>query len=387
MDLSYILNELGEDRENYYNAMTPPIMQTSNFKSNTVEDLRKGLANEFGNFLYSRGQNPTVQILRKKMAALDAAEDCLVFNSGAAAIFAAVIAHVKSGDHIVSVEKPYSWAQKIFDIILPKFGVSTTYIDGRYIENFERAILPNTTLIYLESPNSWTFALQDLAAVAELAKAEGIVTLCDNSYCSPFYQKPIQLGIDLCLQSATKYISGHSDTVAGILTGSAAAIKHIFSTEYLGIGSGVQPFNAWLLLRGLRTLSLRLTYCSKSTQQVYEFLKQHDQVEEVTFPGAKDFPQAELVKKQMNGACGLLSFVLKSNAVEDIERFCNKLKHIIMAVSWGGFESLIIPACATMPRAHFNASDKAHRLIRLYVGMEEPEYIINDLNQALSLPS
>src|SRR6185369_4916963 len=144
-----------------------------------------------------------VDILRNKLAALDGAEDCLVFGSGAAAIFAAVLANVKSGDHIVSVNKPYTWAQRMFNVILPRFGVTTTYIDGRDIENFERAILPNTTVIYLESPNSWDYALQDLKAVADLAKAENIVTIIDNSYCSPLYQRPIEFGIDLVMQTAT----------------------------------------------------------------------------------------------------------------------------------------------------------------------------------------
>src|SRR6187431_2460894 len=176
MDLSYILNELGEERENYYNAISPPIAQTSNFAFKTVSDLSKAFEDEMGGYLYSRGLNPTVEILRKKLAALDGAEDCLVFNSGAAAIFAAVLANVKSGDHIVSVRKPYTWAQKMFNEILPRFGVTTTYIDGRDIENFERAILPNTSVIYLESPNSWDYAIQDLKAVADLAKAENIVT-------------------------------------------------------------------------------------------------------------------------------------------------------------------------------------------------------------------
>src|SRR5829696_8927925 len=178
MDLSYIINELGEDRQEYFNAVSPPIVQTSNFTFDTVAKLRKAFADEYAGYLYSRGLNPTVEILRKKLAALDNAEDCLVFNSGAAAIFASVLANVKSGDHIVSVEKPYSWAQKIFDQVLPRFGVTTTYIDGRDIENLERAILPNTSLIYLESPNSWSYALQDLEAAAELAKAENIITIC-----------------------------------------------------------------------------------------------------------------------------------------------------------------------------------------------------------------
>ncbi len=212
MDISYIINELAEDRQHYFNAVSPPIMQSSNFVFDSVDEMRKAFADEYSAYLYSRGLNPTVDILRKKLAALDGAEDCLVFNSGAAAIFAAVLANVKSGDHIVSVKKPYAWAQKMFNDILPRFGVTTTYIDGRYIENFERAILPNTTVIYLESPNSWDYALQDLEAVAELAKAENIITICDNSYCTPLYQQPIDYGIDLSLQSATKYIGGHSDT-------------------------------------------------------------------------------------------------------------------------------------------------------------------------------
>ena len=214
MDISYIINELAEDREQYFNAVAPPIIQSSNFVFKKVDEMRKAFADEYSTYLYSRGLNPTVDILRKKLAALDNAEDCLVFGSGAAAIFAAVLANVKSGDHIVSVNKPYTWAQRMFNVILPRFGVTTTYIDGRDIENFERAILPNTSVIYLESPNSWDYAIQDLRAVAELARSENIITICDNSFCTPIYQRPIDYGIDLTLQSATKYIGGHSDTLA-----------------------------------------------------------------------------------------------------------------------------------------------------------------------------
>src|SRR6187455_283651 len=272
MDLSYILNEFAEERENYFNAVSPPIMQTSNFVFHTVDEMRKAFANEYDTFLYSRGKNPTVDILRKKLAALDGAEDCLVFNSGAAAIFAAVLANVKSGDHIVSVRKPYTWAQKMFNEILPRFGVTTTYIDGRDIENFERAILPHTSVIYLESPNSWDYAMQDLKAVADLAKAENIVTIIDNSYCTPIFQKPLDFGIDITLQSATKYISGHSDTVAGVLCGSQAMIERIFNSEHMNIGSGISPFNAWLLIRGLRTLPVRLERVTRTTGEIVKYL-------------------------------------------------------------------------------------------------------------------
>ena len=384
MDLSYIINELGENRDDYFNAIAPPIVQTSNFKANRVEDLQKNLADEFQGYLYSRGINPTVDILRKKMTALDEAGDALVFSSGAAAIFAAILANVKSGDHIVSVESPYTWAQRTFDVILPRFGVKTSYVPGTDIEDFEKAILPNTSIIYLESPNSWTFKLQDLCAVAALARGKHILTIIDNSYCTPLYQKPIPMGIDIAVQTATKYIGGHSDTLGGVLSGSREMIRKIFDSEYLNIGSGIQPFNAWLLIRGLRTMPARLERISRTTRTVVEFLKQHNKVDGVIFPMDQTFPQFELAKKQMLDACGLFSFYLKTNKRSKIIAFCESLEHIMMAVSWGGHESLIIPKLANFDEAGFDPSDQEHRMLRLYVGLEEASYLIKDLDQALS---
>jgi cystathionine beta-lyase/cystathionine gamma-synthase len=383
MDLSYILNELGEERENYFNAISPPIVQTSNFKFNTVADLGKALEDEMRGYLYSRGLNPTVEILRKKLAALDGAEDCLVFNSGASAIFAGVFANVKSGDHIVSVNAPYTWAQRTFDVILPRFGVSTTYIDGRKIENWEAATKSNTVLYYMESPNSWDFALQDISAVTQLAKSKSILTFIDNSYCTPIHQDAIGMGVDMVMQTATKYIGGHSDTLGGVLSGSHAMIKKIFDSEYLNIGSGIQPFNAWLLNRGLRTLQTRLQRITSTTIQVVKFLKQHPKVEFLLFPFDETFPQYELAKKQMKGACGLVTIALKVSKFEEIVRFCESLQHIMMAVSWGGHESLVIPKAVGMKPGEFNPGNKEHRYVRLYIGLEEPEYLIKDLEQAL----
>lgn len=383
-DLSYILNELGEEREQYFRAIAPPIMQTSNFAFKKVDELRKVFEDEYSNYLYSRGLNPTIDILRKKLAALDGAEDCLVFNSGSSAIFASVFANIQSGDHIVSVNKPYTWAQKMFDNVLPRFGVATTYVDGTQIENFERAILPNTKVIYLESPNSWDFALQDLRAVAELARAEGIVTICDNSYCTPLYQRPIEMGIDMVLQSATKYIGGHSDVVAGVLTGTRTMMKKIFDNELLNMGNGVSPFNAWLLIRGLRTLPLRLEHITRTTRKVIDYFKQHPAVEEVIFPLDPDFPQYDLAKAQMAGACGLLTIVMKAEKMEQIVTFCESLRHILMAVSWGGHESLAIPRCASLQPQDFNAADREHRMIRFYIGLEEAEYLVADIEQAFA---
>lgn len=382
MDLSYILNELGEDREHYFNAIAPPIIQTSNFRFNKVDELRAAFADEMSTYLYSRGLNPTVDILRKKLAALDGAEDCLVFNNGAAAIFAGVLANVKAGDHIVSVSKPYSWVQRMFDVILPRFGVTTTYVDGRDANNYFNATKPNTTFYYLESPNSWDFALQDISTIAAYAKQHKIVTLIDNSYCTPLYQQPITLGIDLAMQTATKYIGGHSDTLGGVLSGSKEMIKRIFDSEYLNIGSGIQPFNAWLLIRGLRTLPTRLERINRSTQQVLAFVKAHPAVKRILYPFDESFPQYQLAKQQMKEAPGLFSFFVQAQSRQQIVTFCESLQHIQMAVSWGGHESLLLPKCAGLQEHEFDAANPEHQMMRMYVGLEDAAYIIADLEQA-----
>lgn len=385
MDISQIINELGEERELYFNAVSPPIIQTSNFAFKKVADLSKAFEDEMGGYLYSRGLNPTVDILRKKLAALDGAADCLVFNNGAAAIFAGIFANIKSGDHIVSVKAPYSWVQKMFDVILPRFNVTVSYIDGTKIDSWINATQPNTTFYYLESPNSWDFAIQPIKEVADFAKLKGIITLIDNSYCTPLYQKPIELGIDLAMQTATKYIGGHSDTLGGVLCGKQEMIKKIFDSEYMNIGSGIQPFNAWLLIRGLRTLPARIERITKSTLEVVRFMKQHPKVESILFPFDESFPQYILAKKQMTGACGLFTFVLRTQRREEIVQFCEALKHIMMAVSWGGHESLVIPKCAGIKTHDFNPDNNEHRYIRMYVGLEEPAYLISDLEQALGV--
>ena len=385
MDTSYIINHLGEDNASYFNAIAPPIVQTSNFSFSTVDDLRKAFADEMGGYLYSRGLNPTVDILRKKLAALDGAEDALVFNTGSAAIFAGVLANVKSGDHILSVHHPYSWTTHLFDKLLPRFGITVTYADGTNTDEFISHIQTNTSLIYLESPNSWWLDIQDLSAIAVVAKEKGIITMVDNTYCTPLYQRPIDMGIDIVMQTATKYIGGHSDTLGGVLCGSSAMMRKIFLSEYLCVGSGIQPFNAWLLLRGLRTLPSRLDRISASTQKVLEYIKTEPRIESFIFPLDPSYPQFELAQKQMSGACGLISFYMNAQRIEEIELFCNSLKAFRMAVSWGGHESLIIPKCAGLNPADFDPSNSTHRLIRLYIGLEDPEFLLNDLKQAFAM--
>ncbi|MEO6151270.1 MAG: aminotransferase class I/II-fold pyridoxal phosphate-dependent enzyme [Mucilaginibacter sp.] len=383
MDISYILNELGEEREQYFNAIAPPIIQTSNFSFNTVADMRQALSKEFDATVYSRGHNPTLNILRKKLAALDEAEEALVFSSGMASISIPILSLLNQGEHVVCVDNPYSWTIKLFNNLLPKFGITTTFIDGTAIKNFEAAITPNTKLIYLESPNTFSYDLQDLQAVAALAKSKGIITMIDNSYCSPLYQQPVKWGIDLVAQSATKYIGGHSDIVGGVLTGSTALLSKIFENEFMNIGAALSPHSAWLLLRGLRTLPLRMQRSFETTKQITAWLQQRPEVDKIIWPFHPGFKQAELASRQMQGCGGLFSFTLKDSSHKNIERFCNKLQHILLAVSWGGHESLIIPGIAGVLEEDHDPTNERHRLIRMYVGLEEPGYLIMDLEQAL----
>lgn len=381
--VSHIINHLGEDRESYSNAVVPPIFQTSNFCFDSVNDLRESLDKEYEKPFYTRGYNPTVAMLRQKMAALEGAEDALVFASGAAAIAAAVMSVVGEGDHIICVKKPYSWTGKLLGEYLTKYGVRTTFVDGSNVSNFEDAIEPHTKLIYLESPNSVTFEIQDLQKVGVLAKSHGIVTVCDNSYATPIYQRPIDLGIDMVVHSASKYIGGHSDLVAGILCASKDRIDTIFGTEFMTIGGIISPNDAWLLIRGLRTLPIRLKQSNETAKEVVSFLENHSRIEQVLHPFSENHPQSDLAKKQMSGCGGLFSFLVKAESIEEVEMFCDRLKCFLMACSWGGHESLIFPTCALFNSKNYKNSEIPWNLVRMYVGLEEPEMLIEDISQAL----
>jgi len=383
MELSDIINHLGEDRENYYNSISPPIFQSSNFCFPDVKTLRESLKKELEIPFYSRGHNPTVGILRKKMAALEGAEDALIFASGSAAIAAAVMSVVKSGDHIICVEKPYSWTNKLLNNYLVEYGVESDMIDGTDVANFKNAIKSNTKLIILESPNSLTFELQDLEAVAHLAKESGVITLCDNSYSTPLLQQPIELGIDMVVHSASKYIGGHSDLVAGVLCASKERIDKIFASEFMTMGGIISPQEAWLMIRGLRTLKLRVDKSCATTMNVALFLEEHPRVEKVLFPFLSSHPQNELAKKQMKDCGGMFSILLKAEKMEEVERFCDNLKKFLMACSWGGHESLIFPICALYDSQNYQHDEIPWNLIRFYIGLEEPELLIKDIEQAL----
>jgi cystathionine beta-lyase len=385
MTISEIINHLGEDREKYFNAVSPPIIQSSNFRYKTVKDMRKALADEYFEPVYTRGNNPTVEILRKKMAALEGTEDALITSSGCAAISCAVISNVSQGDHVMCVRKPYTWTNILLNSLLLRFGVTTTMVDGRDPENFRRAIQQNTRLIYLESPNSILFELQDIRAVATIAKENRIITIIDNTYGTPLYQKPKELGIDIVIHTATKYLSGHSDVVAGVICGDREMMKKIFETELMTLGNVISPHDAWLMIRGLRTLPLRLKQSSRSALMLADHFADHPKVEKLIYPFHTSHPQYKLAKSQMTGCSGMFSILLKTNSVEKTERFCESLKCFLMAVSWGGYESLVFPAAAMFDQGSANESDVPWNLVRFYIGLEDPDELIKDISNALEI--
>jgi cystathionine beta-lyase/cystathionine gamma-synthase len=384
-DLSYILNHLGEERERWHGAVAPPIVQSSIFAFRDVDAMRAGFRDEFGQHVYTRGNNPTVEILRRKLAALEGAEDCLVFGSGAAAMAAGVVACLAGGDHVVCVARPYSWTRAVLKDLFGRFGVATTFVDGTDTDAIAAALRPATRLIVLESPNSMTFEQQDLAAVAALARPRGIRTLCDNSHATPLNQSPIALGIDLVAHSATKYLNGHSDVVAGALCGSTALLREVFRGPYMTLGAILSPHDAWLLIRGLRTLPLRMERIAASTHTVIAWLDGHPRVRRVFSPHARGNPQLALTTRQLRGASGLVTVQLDAGDTAAVERFCNALQRFLLTVSWGGYESLAFPVCAVHPAgAPLHPPGVAGLdLVRLSIGLEDPAVLLADLEQAL----
>jgi cystathionine beta-lyase/cystathionine gamma-synthase len=381
-DLSDILNHLGEDREAGFHAVVPPIVQSGNFTYPTVAALRATIQHEFERPLYTRGHNPTVATVRRKLAALEHAEDALLFSSGSAAIAAAVIAFVKADEHVVCVAKPYSWTKKLLQDLLSRFRVESTFVDGTDAENYRRAIRPDTRLFILESPNSMTFEMQDLAAVAAIAKANGILTLCDNSYSGPLFQNPIDHGIDLVAHSGTKHLNGHSDVLCGVLAGSTAHMRQVMAGEFMTLGAAPSPHDAWLLMRGLRTLEVRMQRSADSAQRVAEHLLVHPKVKAVLWPFLDGHPQQELAKRQMRRCAGLMSIRLNAPDIAAVERFSDTLERFLLAVSWGGYESLQYPVCAAAGPSGYQG-ELPWDLVRIHVGLEDPEVLIADLDRAL----
>jgi len=382
MDLSYIINLLGEEIVGDANAVSPPLYMTSNYRYSTVESFKKAIADERESLIYSRGNNQTINLLCQKLAALEGAEECLVFGSGMAAISSAILAHVSSGDHVICQKHPYSWTNTLLNTnILHRFGVSVTMVDGSDSENILKSLRSETRLIYLESPNSWTFELQDIKAIALIAREKGIITVLDNSFSSPLYQQPIKMGIDLVVHSASKYIGGHSDLVGGVCCGSKQLIENIFRNEFMTLGGIMSPFSAWLFLRGLRTLPLRMAHISSSAITIVNYLENHPKIRKVYYPFASRNPQRKLAEQQMSKGSGLFSIETVTEDTSAIEAFCNNLKYFSLAVSWGGHESLVIPAFILSNPGQ--PSFLKNNIIRFSIGLEDTQVLMTDLENGL----
>jgi len=371
----------GDDPSRCFGAPVPPIYQNSLFTLPNVDAFLNRAGRQPEVYDYSRVANPTTDVLETKLAALEGAEASRCFASGMAAVSATIMHAVKAGDHIVAVETVYGPTRKLLSEYLPRYQVTTTYVPGTDPQQFADALRPNTRLIYLESPSSLVFHLQDLQAVAGLARDRGIATAIDNSWASPYFQNPIAFGIELVLHSATKYLGGHSDLVAGVVLGSAERMRELCEWEGQLLGGMLDPFAAWLMLRGVRTLPVRLDRHQQSAMALAQFLEAHPKVARVHYPGLPSHPQYELGRSQMRGTSGLLSFELKEPGVEAVRRVVDALQYFGIGVSWGGFESLAIPI--TVPGS---SAEEPTWGIRLHVGLETCADLQADLDGALSSP-
>ncbi|AFK07118.1 cystathionine beta-lyase/cystathionine gamma-synthase [Mesotoga prima MesG1.Ag.4.2] len=375
--ITEILHHLGED-DLPCGAVNPPIFQTSIFSFKGFDEFSTALSDETNHFLYTRGNNPTVNILEEKLAALEHAERAKLFGSGVAAIVSSISAFLKSGDHIVTVKDCYSWTSTYVTQYLARFGVEHTYVEGNDVNEIEAALKPNTKIIYLESPTTFTFKLQDLTEVSSLAKMRGVKTIIDNTWATPIYQNPIDFGIDLVVHSASKYLGGNSDVVGGVVAGSDEDVRRIFEKEFLNTGAVPDPFAAWLILRGIRTLHIRMPVHFQNAMELSRRLQKSEAVESVLYPMLESSEQYALAKKQMRGGSGLFSFKLKTRDIDRIKKFVNSLRFFRRAVSWGGYESLISPYAVS----HRDPGDNVS-LIRIHAGLEEIEVLSEDLDRAM----
>lgn len=373
MNKEDILLHLGDDYERYLGAIVPPIFQNSLFTRKLKDH----------GYVYTRISNPTTEIVERKIAALEEGQEAKCFSSGMGAISAAIMSFVSAGAHVICIRSAYGPAREFLSSYLKRFGVEVTYVTGDRIEEFEQAIRANTKLIYLESPSSNLFVLQDLEAVAQLAKAYGIGTVIDSTWATPLYCNPLKYGIDMVVHSASKYLGGHSDIVGGVAIGTSEAMKKITYEERALFGSNMDPHQSWLLLRGLRTLPVRMRQHQENAMKIAEFLENHPKVERVYYPGLKSHPQYELGRKLLSGYTGLMSFLPRASD-QAIRDMIPKLRYFEYGVSWGGFESLIIGPGVGLSEEASLATGIPRGLLRISVGLESVDSLINDLDDALN---
>ena len=370
----------GYTSEEHKGSLTPPLFQTSTFTFETAQQGEASFAGVDPSYIYSRLGNPTVKLFEERMAVLEGGEEALAFGSGMAAISATLIGFLKAGDHIICSNGLYGCTYGFLEVLEEKFMITHSFCDMETEDDVENKIRPNTKVIFVETPINPTMKLIDLKQVIRVGKRNGLLVVVDNTFCSPYLQRPLELGCDAVVHSATKYIGGHGDVVAGVTICKTKALAEKIRPMRKDIGGIMAPFDAWLLLRGLKTLAVRMDRHCDNAEKIVSFLKNHDAVEGVWYP------EGELASRQMKRGGGVISFSVKGGK-EETQAFINDLHFITIAVSLGDTETLIQHP-ATMTHAAIPAELRQEmgiydNLIRLSVGLESWEDIVSDLEQAL----
>lgn len=366
-------------------AISPPIYQTTTFSAETAEEFAEiAVASRPGEF-YTRYGNPNHEMVETTLAALEGGESALVTSSGMGAIFAVMLGTLSSGDHVVAQRNHYAGATTLLKDYLPRWGIAVTFVDQTDPSSFAAAIRPGTRLLYVETPVNPLMQITDLRALADLARAHGLTTVCDNTFATPINQRPLELGIDVVIHSATKYIGGHHDATAGAVVGSRAFIDPVWRFSLVA-GATLSPFDSWLLLRGLRTLGLRVERHNRNAIALATFLEMHPKVARVCYPGLASHPQHVLAKSQMDGFTGMLSVEL-TGGYEAADRLISGLRLATRAASLGGFETLVVHP-ASMWSLQLDAETRratgiSEGLVRVSVGLEDEQDLIGDFAQAL----
>lgn len=386
MEKETLLIHQGYTTENHHDSLAVPLYQTSTFAFENAEQGARRFAGEEAGGIYSRLGNPTVNVLEQRMAAIENGEGALAFGSGMAAVSTILVHLTKAGDHILCTRGIYGCTFGLLNIMKEKYNITHSLEKLTTEEEIEASIKPNTSCIYIETPINPTMEIVDIALITNIARKHNIPVVVDNTFCSPYIQNPLDIGADFVLHSATKYINGHGDVIAGLLVGkNKEEMDKIRSTVQKDFGGIISPFDAWLLIRGLKTLHVRMDRHSKNAEEVFSFLASHPSVESIYYPFDEKNPQYEVAKKQMKSGGGLISFAVKGGK-EKAHQLMDALSLIKIAVSLGDAETLIQhPATMThsvVPEKERVAMGITDGLLRLSVGLENSEDIIEDLKQA-----
>ncbi len=376
----------GQHPDKETGALAPPIYQTSTFAFRNAEHGARLFKQEEKGHIYTRLSNPTIDLLASKIALLESTEAGVVFASGLAAIFNVVVTLTKTGEHIVSDNTIYGGTFALFKSILPKMGIEVTFCNTADVDRLGSYIKENTRLIFTETPANPTLKIVDIARCSEISRAKNIPLCVDNTFATPYLQRPVELGADIVLHSMTKYFSGHGDIVGGVVVGKKDFMHQLWE-DAKEIGGCNSPFNAWLVLRGLKTLAVRMDRHCETAMKIAKYLEKHDKIEKVYYPGLTSHPDHELAKKQMSDFGGMIGFDVKGGK-EAGKTMMNSMELCILAVSLGDVDTLIEhPASMT----HSTYSDEELRecginpgFVRISVGLEHVDDLIADLEQALS---